>query len=1173
MKKKLKKPSIKTVNHKDGGMSFYAEGGEFDFVRNQSPNPTTNFEKRMYHTPYINNQDGSMSSHKMMSWSDDKGYYAAPTIVQLPDGQLHEFTNPDEAINYAYTTGEYKTFSSPEESEAYANNGYKFGTPMEMFAPNEGFRTFATGGETDPPPFIPPTPEFQKSVQDSIKSQEARKKAEEFAKVEAAKKANSPERFKQKPVLKPTKLASDNARVIDQQIRPEFTPEEMEYFKEKGIPKELYHHTKKQLDTWKAGDIQEAADIVQRRKDVAKQAEIDRNKGLFTQAVAEDISNGYRAFPEDSDSFFDNYLNPFQMVLNPAGNLAGNFAIDAGPVDPRKVALDAGLLALNATGIGEVFNPFVKNLARRSGRYLTTQTPLKNAYKLNPWAFKPNSKAYYRGVGNKGIQDALETGVIKSRDTDLFPAAYFARPNEFKTALYYNPEALIEAKGVDVSRVKSINPNELIFENKDAGAIPLNPEWVDEMYLGNPSIGFKNSSLESIPITNPNIRLLKKDWLKGYKPVQTPSNINGKIGTSIKNTLLDYLDRKISATKQFKKQMGRTVNTDDIKTVRSVTEKQVEKNPLGFLNRISEGADTVNSTLKSRIENLTSEEGYKRLVNQEKEYLKNYYGYGFDKEMDSKIENLIREQAETAAGARINELMRTSNINEDIGNFLKNTVPKIPISSQNKMSGINSYAGGKFGNNIFDKSLYHNAFYRPEPIYNDFLRERIGPGGIGTGLPYLDDVPTIHHEIAHALQRDTRLPIDEELSKITPKLNLNKSEKREFDYFINKESQEPSAFANELRAAMLQRGLIKDIYDDITPNLLQQAYKSFREKPMSLYIKPGKGFKGTFTSNHRIMDFMDPTMENFSTLAKAMNKLPAVLPLGVGLGVGAGLSKQQLGGGIELSNRIYAEGGPFFNDPVSTPGAEMNIIGGLEQKRKKAEADLIKEEQRVKEAREKVIPIAKEAWDNPNYRSEIFKTKLGEDQAYCSTRSCEVERAAGYTVPNDVNVFGRKIPAGSKLPVIPGTNYFDAEAPSLGFEKIPFDEAVPGDRVLQFSPYGGHSMIYAGPEDESIFDPVTGDYVLKKTPEPYFYYDNGSGESFKYNDYPLMKNQKGYRNQAYRYVGNTSNLKKQINKVDKDLGKIKNKKDIYTFEEGGEYELTNQEIQDLRNQGYDIELL
>ena len=192
------------------------------------------------------------------------------------------------------------------------------------------------------------------------------------------------------------------------------------------------------------------------------------------------------------------------------------------------VAMPLGVGALAGVG-AENTGQFVNNLANPlagTGDLINNlgNKYLPNAYKLNPWAFKPNPKAYYRGVGKEGIKDVLETGVIKSRDTDLFPSPYFARPNEFETALYYNPEALIEAKGIDISKVKNIEPNQLIFKNKDAGAVPLNPEYVDEIYLGNVSPGFKQSGLENISTSNPNIRLLQKDWLRGYKEVPKPTS-------------------------------------------------------------------------------------------------------------------------------------------------------------------------------------------------------------------------------------------------------------------------------------------------------------------------------------------------------------------------------------------------------------------------------------------------------------------------------------------------------------------------------------------------------------------------------------------------------------------------------------------------------------------------
>jgi hypothetical protein len=217
-------------------------------------------------------------------------------------------------------------------------------------------------------------------------------------------------------------------------------------------------------------------------------------------------------------------------------NLAkGNFSEAAGN------ALDAGFNAINVIPA----TAELRGLLKSAGKYLTTQTPLKNTYKYNPWAFKPNPEAYYRGVGKEGIKDALESRVIKSRDQDLFPSPYFARPNEFKTALYYNPDALIEAKGIDVLQVKNIEPNQIIFNNKDAGAVPLNPEWVDEVYLGNITPGVKTSQLGHLPIDDPNIRLLQKDWLLGYKPVEV-SNVGQMsatppVGGHIKNIANELL--------------------------------------------------------------------------------------------------------------------------------------------------------------------------------------------------------------------------------------------------------------------------------------------------------------------------------------------------------------------------------------------------------------------------------------------------------------------------------------------------------------------------------------------------------------------------------------------------------------------------------------------------------
>lgn len=98
----------------------------------------TNFEQRIQHpTLSLVNKDGTKSSHKMMSFGIDGKHYAAPTIVEV-NGALVELS-PEEAINYAMSTGEYKEFKTERQARRYAENGYKKGTPMDM-------RRFQQGG-------------------------------------------------------------------------------------------------------------------------------------------------------------------------------------------------------------------------------------------------------------------------------------------------------------------------------------------------------------------------------------------------------------------------------------------------------------------------------------------------------------------------------------------------------------------------------------------------------------------------------------------------------------------------------------------------------------------------------------------------------------------------------------------------------------------------------------------------------------------------------------------------------------------------------------------------------------------------------------------------------------------------------------------------------------------
>lgn len=91
-------------------------------------NTQLNFEKRILfpsHYPVLKNSDGSVSTHSM-AWGDSDGkYYAYPTVVPTADGKQLIRLPDQAAFFHAMDSGEYRTFTTPEDAEAYASGGYK----------------------------------------------------------------------------------------------------------------------------------------------------------------------------------------------------------------------------------------------------------------------------------------------------------------------------------------------------------------------------------------------------------------------------------------------------------------------------------------------------------------------------------------------------------------------------------------------------------------------------------------------------------------------------------------------------------------------------------------------------------------------------------------------------------------------------------------------------------------------------------------------------------------------------------------------------------------------------------------------------------------------------------------------------------------------------------------
>lgn len=143
--------------------------------------------------------------------------------------------------------------------------------------------------------------------------------------------------------------------------------------------------------------------------------------------------------------------------------------------------------ALEAASIVMPAGQLVEKGLKVAGKYLTEQTALKNAYKLNPYAFKPNSESYYRGVGKEGIEDIFESGVIRSKKQNAYPEPYFSKG---VIGDKYAKGYFAELTNEPMKGVGSFSTGDLI-------QTPTN----------------------TVSINNPNLKLYQKDWLKGYKEV------------------------------------------------------------------------------------------------------------------------------------------------------------------------------------------------------------------------------------------------------------------------------------------------------------------------------------------------------------------------------------------------------------------------------------------------------------------------------------------------------------------------------------------------------------------------------------------------------------------------------------------------------------------------------
>lgn len=153
------------------------------------------------------------------------------------------------------------------------------------------------------------------------------------------------------------------------------------------------------------------------------------------------LGDKFRFFPDQVDnvySWVDETFNPLYFI-GEMGSGLGQVPLAAKEGRIEDVVMGVGA-PIAARFIGKVMAPAASASASSLDNFLTTGTPLKNAYKYNPFAFQPQSGYFWRGINQEGFNDAINTGQIRSQFAALEdPIGFGNSTNKFAERVYVSP--------------------------------------------------------------------------------------------------------------------------------------------------------------------------------------------------------------------------------------------------------------------------------------------------------------------------------------------------------------------------------------------------------------------------------------------------------------------------------------------------------------------------------------------------------------------------------------------------------------------------------------------------------------------------------------------------------------------------------------------------------------
>lgn len=271
-----------------------------------------------------------------------------------------------------------------------------------------------------------------------------------------------------------------------------------------------------------------------------------------------DLGDVFRLFPNDANSFFDDYLNPLVDIGNMAAGLgSAPLAIQQGNYGDAAISVATPLLA----GLGE---RLAEPIARAAGRYLTTETPIRSTYKINPFAYRPSYGDYFTEITPGSLRSMQDIGVL-SESVDALGDPKFRR-------------FLTETSGSGVRDdarprlfTKELADPQSVGESNFIGA--TNPPSYPGSSSGNIKNPFvrlegKSEYFPVSPIYGESVQLLQPNWLTGYKPVSATIDPTGAITTS--GSYWPYFRDRVSLELEALKDQAANLKWSDV--VQNVTE-------------------------------------------------------------------------------------------------------------------------------------------------------------------------------------------------------------------------------------------------------------------------------------------------------------------------------------------------------------------------------------------------------------------------------------------------------------------------------------------------------------------------------------------------------------------------------------------------------------------------